>query len=203
MLCLHSKVSIFVIVIFTIYESKECRYVRHIRHFILLLRATDLMHIFHCFSEKPKLDSTVTCVNCNFEVVNHNEKYMLVTSLYKIKDLKSKKSNVICVNCQTSWLDPLFAFENNTNLCSYCGLDLYIVQKDSPKAISQTEKPKLDHKKHTVTCVNCNFKAINPTSNLCSNCGLDMLIKSSYKNCISCGSDYESKLTACPICGAN
>ena len=112
--------------------------------------------------------------------------------------VKSKvKSNVICVNCETSWLDP------GTNLCSYCGLDLYIVQKDSPKAISQTDKPKLDHKKHTVTCVNCNFKAINPTSNLCSNCGLDMLIKSSYKNCISCGSDYESKLTACPICGAN
>ena len=123
-----------------------------------------------------------------------SKKYWVTSKKSKVK---SKKSNVICVNCQTSWLDP------GTNLCSYCGLDLYIVQKDSPKAISQTEKPKLDHKKHTVTCVNCNFKAINPTSNLCSNCGLDMLIKSSYKNCISCGSDYESKLTACPICGAN
>ena len=113
------------------------------------------------------------------------------------KESKKNKPNVVCVNCKTSLKDP------GTNLCSYCGLDLYIIQKDSLKAISQTDKPKLDHKEHIVTCVNCNFEAINPTTNLCSNCGLDMLIKSSYKNCISCGSDYENKLTNCPICGLN
>ena len=110
---------------------------------------------------------------------------------------KSKKSTVVCVNCKTSQKAP------STNLCSHCGLDLYILQKDSPKAISLSEKPKLDHKEHTVTCVNCNFEVVNPTTNLCSNCGLDMLTKSSYKNCASCGSDYENKLTECPICGSN
>ena len=114
LLCLHSKVSIFVIVIFTIYESKECRYVRHIRHFILLLRATDLMHIFHWL----------------FSYIRGHPKYWVTSKKSKVK---SKKSNVICVNCQTSWLDP------GTNLCSYCGLDLLHCSKDSPKAICKLE----------------------------------------------------------------
>ena len=114
-----------------------------------------------------------------------------------IKYVKREKPNVTCVNCKTSLKDP------GTNLCSNCGLDLYIIQKDSPNVISQIDKPQLDHKEVTITCINCNFSVENPTTNLCSNCGLHRLIKSSYKNCSSCGSDYESKLTVCPICGAN
>ena len=115
----------------------------------------------------------------------------------KTSKVESIELTVVCVNCKKSLENP------GTRLCSHCGLDLYIVQKDSPKAISQTDKPKLDHKEQTVTCVNCNFEVVNPTTNLCSNCGLDMLIKSLYKNCSNCGSDYENKLTECPICGAN
>ena len=122
--------------------------------------------------------------------------YYIYTEISKFK--KSKViSKVVCVNCKKSSKDP------GTNICSYCGLDLYIVQKDSPNEISQTDKPKLDHNEHSVTCINCNFSVVNPTTNLCSNCGLDMLIKFSYKNCANCGSDYDSKLTVCPVCGAN
>ena len=29
--------------------------------------------------------------------------------------------------------------------------------ENSPKEISQTDKPKLDHNEHSVTCINCNF----------------------------------------------
>ena len=122
--------------------------------------------------------------------------YYIATEISKFKRSKVLPK-VVCVNCKKSLENP------GENLCSHCGLDLYIVQKDSPKAISLSEKPILDYKEHTVTCVNCNFEVVNPTTNLCSNCGLDMLIKSLYKNCSNCGSDYENKLTECPICGAN
>ena len=128
--------------------------------------------------------------------------YLVVTPAFfliggVIEYFNREKPNVTCVNCKTSLKDP------GTNLCSNCGLDLYIVQKDSAKVIWQTDEPKLDHNEHTVTCINCNFSVLNPTTNLCSNCGLDMLIKFSYRNCASCGSDYDSQLTVCPICGAN
>ena len=122
--------------------------------------------------------------------------YYITTEISKFKRSKVL-SKVTCVNCKKSSEDP------GTNICSYCGLDLYIVQKDSPKSIAQTDKPKLVHKEQIITCVNCKFSVVNPTTNLCPNCGLDLLIKSSYKTCSSCGSDYDSKLTVCPICGTN
>ena len=115
----------------------------------------------------------------------------------KTSKVESIESTVVCLNCRTSLPDT------GKQFCSYCGLNLHVIHKNLAKAISLSEKPKLDHKEQTVTCVNCNFEVVNPTTNLCSNCGLDMLIKSLYKNCSNCGSDYENKLQDCPICGAN
>ena len=126
--------------------------------------------------------------------------YVIATEISKFKRSKviSKVvSKVVCVNCKTSLPDT------GKQFCSHCGLNLYVIHKNLAESISLSDKPKLDHKENTVTCVNCNFEVVNPTTNLCSNCGLDMLIKSLYKNCSNCGSDYENELTDCPICGAN
>ena len=134
---------------------------------------------------------------CIWGLLSKISKFLGLEFESKKSKVESIESTVVCVNCKTSLPDT------GKQFCSHCGLNLYVIHKNLAESISLTDKPKLDHKENTVTCVNCNFEVVNPTTNLCSNCGLDMLIKSLYKNCSNCGSDYENKLTECPICGAN
>ena len=87
------------------------------------------------------------------------------------------------------------------------GKELYIQFQDKMRVNETlTENPASNKlienaKDNIVSYVNCEYTFTDPKTDLCSNCGKDIFVKTEYRTCKVCGSDYDHELSNCPICG--
>ena len=108
--------------------------------------------------------------------------------------IREKKSHVI--------LKSIFVCEfcgsiNNNPEDFYCkGCGKYNYGKDKSLLASNAMSAE------EISCINCSFTQQKSATELCSNCGLNIYEKVEYQTCTNCGSEFQTGLSNCPICGS-